>query len=55
MGFAEKMTDHIIFNMMTNAGMKPFPEKCPIIEVQDALKTASKRMTGYVGKPEFIA
>lgn len=55
MTLAEKMTDHIIYNMMTNVGMKPFPEKCPIVEVQNALKTASKRMTGKSGKPEFIA
>lgn len=55
MALAERMTDHIIYNMMTNVGMKPFPEKCPIVEVQDALKTASKRMTGKSGKPEFIA
>lgn len=51
----ERTTNHIIYNMMTDVGMKPFPEKCPIVEVQDALKTASKRMTGKSGKPEFIA
>lgn len=55
MALGERMTDHIIYGMMKNAGMKPFPEKCPIVEVQDALKTASKRMTGKNGKPEFIA
>ena len=51
----EKMTDHIIFNMMVNVGLKPEPEKSQIREIQNALKTASKRMTGKTGKPEFIA
>lgn len=52
---AEKMTDHIIFGMMTSAGLNPEPESTQIVEVQNALKTASKRRTGEVGKPEFIA
>ena len=51
----EKMTDHIIYRLMTSAGLEPEPEKTQILEVQKALKTASKRMTGKVGKPEFIA
>ena len=51
----EKMTDHIIFNMMTAAGINPMPEKTPIREVQNALKTASKNRTGKSGRPEFIA
>ena len=49
---AEKMTDHIIYAMMTNVGIKPEPEKTQILEVQNALKTASKRLTGNAGKPE---
>lgn len=52
---AEKMTDHIIYGLMTSAGLSPEPEKTQIREVQNALKTASKRMTGKTGKPEFIA
>ena len=55
MGAAEKMTDHIVYELMTNAGLNPEPEKTQIQEVQNALKTASKRMTGRTGKPEFIA
>ena len=55
MGAAEKMTDHIVYDLMTSAGLKPEPEKTQIREVQNALKTASKRMTGRTGKPEFIA
>lgn len=51
----EKMTDHIIYGLMTSAGLEPEPEKTQIREVQNALKTASKRMTGKTGKPEFIA
>ena len=51
----EKMTDHIIFNMMIDAGMKPEPESTQIVEVQEALRTASKRLTGKPGKPEFFA
>ncbi len=52
---AEKMTDHIVYGLMTSAGLNPEPEKTQIREVQNALKTASKRMTGKSGKPEFIA
>ena len=52
---SEKMTDHIVFNLMANAGLKPEPEKTQIHEVQEALKTASKRLTNKTGKPEFIA
>lgn len=55
MALAERTTDHIIYGMMMNAGITPYPEKCPIEEVQSALSTASKRMTGKLGKPEFIA
>ena len=52
---AEKYTDHIVYGLMTSAGLSPEPEKTQIREVQNALKTASKRMTGKTGKPEFIA
>ncbi len=55
MAAAEKMTDHIIYGLMTSVGLKPEPEKTQIREVQNALKTASKRLTGNAGKPEFIA
>lgn len=51
----ERMTDHIVYGLMTSAGLTPEPEKTQIHEVQNALKTASKRMTGKSGKPEFIA
>jgi len=55
MALAERQTDNIIYSMMTRVGITPYAEKCPINEVQEALKTASKRGTHKVGKPEFIA
>lgn len=55
MAATERTTDYIIYDMLRSAGIEPYPEKCPIVEVQDALKTASKRGTGRIGKPEFIA
>lgn len=51
----EKFTDHIIYNMMNEAGMNPEPETTQIDEVREALRTASKRLTGKPGKPEFFA
>lgn len=51
----EKTTDQIIFSLMQQASLKPSAEKSRIGEVQEALKTASKRLTGKAGRPEFIA
>ena len=51
----EKTTDHIIYSLMQQASLKPSAEKSRIGEVQEALKTASKRLTGKAGRPEFIA
>lgn len=51
----ERTTDYIVMSMMKKAGIEPHAETCPIVEVQDALQSASKRMTGKNGKPEFIA
>ena len=51
----EKTTDHIIYSLMQQASLKPSAEKTRIGEVQEALKTASKRLTGKAGRPEFIA
>lgn len=55
MQVAEKQTDMVIYSMMKNAGIEPYAEKSPILEVQNALKSASKRGTNHVGKPEFTA
>ena len=52
---AEAMTHNIVYNMMSNVGMTPYPEECPIVEVQEALATASKNMTGKKGRPDVIA
>ena len=54
MAGTEKMTDHIVYGLMTNAGLDPTPETTQIKEVQNALKTASKRLTKKAGRPEFI-
>ena len=55
MMLTEKTTDHIIYSLMQQASLKPSAEKSRIGEVQEALKTASKRLTGKAGRPEFIA
>lgn len=52
---SEGQTDLIIYDLMNDAGIKPYSEKSPIIEIQEALKTASKRGTRHVGKPEYTA
>lgn len=52
---SEKITDHLVYNMMQNVGLNPSPEKSPIIEIQKAMKTASKKLTGKAGRPEFFA
>lgn len=52
---SEKLTDHIVYNMMLNAGLNPTPEKSPIEEIRKAMQTASKNLTGKVGRPEFFA
>lgn len=51
----ERRTDLIIYDMMKAAGMKPEPESSQIDEVREALRTASKRLTGKTGKPEYFA
>ncbi|MDO4970552.1 MAG: N-6 DNA methylase [Bacteroidales bacterium] len=51
----EKKTDIIIANMMKDAGIKATPNDSDVIEIHDALKTASKRGTGHNGYPEFVA
>lgn len=55
MVYTERTTDYLIHDMMVSAGITPYPEKCPIIEVQEALKTASKKKNDRRGKPEFLA
>ena len=50
----EKVTDLFIARLLDDAGIKFTPEKTEIIEVQQALNTASKTGNGGVGFPEYI-
>lgn len=51
----EKQTDLLVYSLMNEAHLDPQPERTSIGEVQEALKTASKRLTGRAGRPEYIA
>ena len=51
----EKKTDIFISKLLENADIKYTPNGSDIKEIQDALKTASKKGTGKAGFPEFIA
>ena len=51
----EKITDFFIGNLLSNAKIDFTPNGSSIKEIQDALKTASKKGTGKVGFPEFTA
>ncbi|WP_064970641.1 hypothetical protein [Riemerella anatipestifer] len=51
----EKKTDIFIAELLKSAEIKYTPNGSDIKEVQDALKTASKKGTGKFGFPEFVA
>ena len=51
----EKKTDFFIGKLLEKAKIKFTPNGSDIKEIQDALKTASKKGTGKVGFPEFTA
>jgi type I restriction enzyme M protein len=51
----EKKTDIFISKLLDNAKIDYTPNGSDIKEIQDALKTASKKGTGRVGFPEFVA
>lgn len=51
----EKKTDILIAGLLKNAGIKAEPNGSTIKEIDDALKTSSKRGTGKQGYPEFVA
>ena len=51
----EKKTDIFISKLLDSAGIKYTPNGSDIKEIQDALKTASKKGTGKSGFPEFVA
>ncbi|MCQ2295545.1 MAG: N-6 DNA methylase [Bacteroidales bacterium] len=55
MELTERTTDLIVRDMMVAAGLKPWAEKCPLVEVDEALKTASKNGKSNNGRPEYIA
>ena len=51
----EKKTDIFISKLLESAEIKYTPNGSDIKEIQDALKTASKKGTGRSGFPEFVA
>lgn len=52
---SEKDTDTLIIRELDKAKIKFERESSTVDEIKEALKTASKRKTGEVGRPEFIA
>lgn len=51
----EAKTDDLIMNMLRQYNIKYCPKGSNIKEIEDALKTASKRCTGKVGFPDITA
>lgn len=51
----EKVTDIIIAQLLAKAGIDATPGESRIHEINEALKTSSKRDTGRKGFPEFVA
>lgn len=51
----EKTTDLLVYSLLKEAHIDAKPNKSGIKEVDEALKTASKRLTGKSGYPEFLA
>lgn len=47
----EKATDFFVANLLKEVGIKYFSD---VKDIQDALKTASKKCNGEIGKPDFI-
>ncbi len=50
----EAKTDLWVYDLLKDAGIKLDPQGCSIKEVNEALKTASKKGTGKVGFPEYV-
>lgn len=50
----EAKTDRWVNRLLEDAGIDLEPQKSSIKEIDDALKTASKKKNGRVGKPDFI-
>lgn len=51
----EVKTDLWINDLLKQAEIKADPQGSPIVEIDNALKLASKKGTGNVGFPEYIA
>lgn len=49
----EAKTDLWVYDLLKEAGICLEPQGCSIKEVNEALKTASKKGTGNVGYPEY--
>ena len=49
----EAKTDLWVYDLLKEAGIYLDPQGCSIKEVDEALKTASKKGTGNVGYPEY--
>lgn len=54
MGKKEAITDLWVYNLAKEANIILEPQGSQILEINNALKTASKKGTGKVGFPEFI-
>lgn len=50
----EAKTDLWVYDLLKEAGIELEPQGCSIKEIDEALKTASKKGTGNVGFPEFV-
>ena len=51
----ERVTDFFIAELLTTSGIEFTPSGSSIKEIQEALKTASKKGTGEVGFPDFTS
>lgn len=54
MNLKEKSTDLWVYDLLKEAGLNLEAQGSTIKEINDALKTASKRGTGKVGFPEYV-
>ena len=54
MNLNEKSTDLWVYDLLNEAELKFDPQGSSIKEIDDALKTVSKRGTGKVGFPEYV-
>lgn len=50
----EAKTDLWVYDLLKEAGIELEPQGCSIKEINEALKTASKKGTGNVGFPEYV-